>query len=258
MGVKMKVPLLGASVCCRQLRRALYIRESGVPRDFMAALQKDYDVSPEGFKNWINKEKFAYERDSQKYVYERHEILGPDLACCHFMLARGASCKFVGDDHWVKVSKDDKKIPLPNKRDLRFKLEAMDASGTNLMYEGFDNFTSLKWLKHLDLSNCEFIDDWCLDRLQQNKFTLRSLNLSGCNNITERGLAALHKINLDRLVIRNMRSLSDPELTVMLLEDMMPNTRVISDVDYTQLPSSQEGETPMLAAQSMSEENSQL
>ena len=73
------------------------------------------------------------------YLAERHAVLGPDLATAHFMVARGAEVKMKGQDFWVRKT-DDGKVPLPNKVDKSLKLEAVDATGTEIMYESFDNF----------------------------------------------------------------------------------------------------------------------
>ena len=52
----------------------------------------------------------------------------------------------------------------------------------------------LRHLKYLDVSNCELVDDWCLDRFIQFRDTLLYLDISGCPLVTENGLACLHKL----------------------------------------------------------------
>jgi hypothetical protein len=39
-------------------------------------------------------------------------------------------------------------------------IEAIDASGTQLMWEGFDNMIELSHLRLLRLADCPHIDDW--------------------------------------------------------------------------------------------------
>ena len=47
--------------------------------------------------------------------------------------------KYEGHNEWVSKTKDDT-IPLPDKFDPSYHLEAVDASRTNIMYYSFDNF----------------------------------------------------------------------------------------------------------------------
>ena len=109
-----------------------------------------------------------------RYIAERHLFLGPDLAAAHFLVHRGAAIKFVGDDTWYR--RDEKgNYELPGTKvpgeprscrhvvDAFFAglyLEAIDASGTELVFEGFDNMIELKSLRLLRLADCPYIDDW--------------------------------------------------------------------------------------------------
>ncbi len=50
-------------------------------------------------------------------------------------------------------------------------------------------------LKYLNVSGCPLIDDWCLDCLgQEFADSLLLLDLSECPQVTEKGLASLHKL----------------------------------------------------------------
>ena len=107
-------------------------------------------------------------------IAERLLFLGADLAAAHFLVHRGASVKFVGDENWYR--RDKKKVSsssfsglsdllilsfiapvveyvafwfcsihstislqgysLPGRKVPGLHIEAIDASGTELMYEG--------------------------------------------------------------------------------------------------------------------------
>lgn len=54
---------------------------------------------------------------------------------------------------------------------------------------------NLSKLRYLSLKNCESINDWCLDRFHMFSDNLEFLDLSGCSNISERGIASLHKLS---------------------------------------------------------------
>lgn len=84
-------------------------------------------------------EHFQVLQYDQRFQAERFLFLGADLAAAHFLVRRGASVKFVGDDTWYKraVGKS-----LPGVKVEGMHLEAVDASGTELMFEG-NHFTQL-------------------------------------------------------------------------------------------------------------------
>lgn len=89
------------------------------------------------------------------YDPRRHRMLGNELAAAHVIVARGGKVKFMGQDTWVTDYRKDAKpgVPeedlpvmklelctLPVNYDARYRLEAIDASGVELFYEGLENF----------------------------------------------------------------------------------------------------------------------
>lgn len=217
----------------------------GVDRDFIAMIQQPIDLRPAAIRHWYKKEVMEQRREDQQFIKERHATLGPDLATAHFMVARGAQVKMVGQNIWHKktVNNEDS---LPDRKTPGYKLEAVDASGTELMYEGFDNFINLRELKYLNLSGCLYIDDWCLDRFHMFSKSLLHLDLSGCPYVTEKGLAALHKLRLRRLVIKDMTGVLDPQLALLMLEETMPHCVIVSDVNLLAPAADKEEETSQL------------
>lgn len=66
-------------------------------------------------------------------------FLGPDLAAAHFIVHRKGAVKFIGDDVWHKIKKKGRFISsyeLPAQKVPGLFLEAIDASNTELMFEG--------------------------------------------------------------------------------------------------------------------------
>lgn len=191
---------------------------------------------PLSFKLWLANMKEAHDDYHQRYIEERHDILGSDLATAHFIVHRGGSVKFVNHPEWIK--KDEKgEYGLPNKYVPNLYLEAIDASNTELRYVGLQNFVNLKLLKWLSLSNCPYIDDWCLDKISGELRTLEYLDISDCKQVTYRGLSAFYRFeNLKHLKVNNIASTREFEFMCLLLEDIFPNL-VIEGVTYINVQS---------------------
>nr|XP_021519865.1 ATP synthase subunit s-like protein isoform X3 [Meriones unguiculatus] len=73
-------------------------------------------------------------------------------------------------------------------------VEAVDASGCAINYQGMSNLLPLKELRSLSLQRCPNVDDWCLGRLHVLAASLQELSLAGCPRVSERGLACLHHL----------------------------------------------------------------
>lgn len=185
--------------------------------------KKETDFSFGNISKWFTHKKTEYNKHLQRFIPERHEILGTDLATAHFIICRDGRVKFKGNTYWTK--KDEKgSYNLPNQYDSRFILEAVDAQNTDLYYEGLSNLCGLKKLKWLSLKDCKNIDDWGLDKISAEFPALEHLDISGCKKITERGLESLYRMtNLKKLIVTNHYKSVAFELTCLMLEDCMPN-----------------------------------
>ena len=79
-------------------------------------------------------------------------MLGYDLAIAHFIIARGGAVRFCDIDYWFEPEEDGT-VPktLPNIYHEAYKLEAVDASNTNMMYCSFDNIGKKQYVnsRHL-------------------------------------------------------------------------------------------------------------
>ena len=70
------------------------------------------------------------------------EALGGELGTAHFIVGRGGAIKLKDQNHWVRmVAYESTALPRQKIDDLI--LEAIDASNTDLMYEGLENFGSV-------------------------------------------------------------------------------------------------------------------
>ncbi|KAL1769066.1 ATP synthase subunit s isoform X2, partial [Sigmodon hispidus] len=153
---------------------------------------------------------------------------GPYIRGAFFILNQGGAVKFQGKE-WIHPNEYGRF----SYKLLKFQevpVEAVDASGCAINYQGMSNLLPLKELQSLSLRSCPNVDDWCLSRLHILADSLQELSLAGCPRITERGLACLHHLqNLRRLDISDLPAVSHPGLTQILVEEMLPHCEVFSD-----------------------------
>lgn len=147
-------------------------------------------------KQWLATKKKDSLKHHQQFLDERLQILGCDLAAAHFVVYRGGAVKFVGQSSWIK---DDQKKnqeyddELPNMYKPEYVLEAIDLSGLPIVFDGLKNLCNLKKLKWLSFSNCEYFDNWCLDRISgEHGENLEYLDISH-TNVTHHGLNAIYR-----------------------------------------------------------------
>ncbi|XP_066969577.1 distal membrane-arm assembly complex protein 2 isoform X2 [Macrobrachium rosenbergii] len=172
------------------------------------------------------------------YIEERVNALGCELAAAHFIVHRGGKVLQKGSNEWIEKD-DDEEYCLPRHFTPDFFVECIDASGTQLRYEGLECMGNLEYLKWLNLANCTFIDDWCVDRVcGQFANSLEYLNLSNCTRISERGFAALARLKkLKTLDVTGLHNISNVQLLCLLIEDVIPDINIIG-INYMELPSS--------------------
>jgi hypothetical protein len=194
----------------------------------VTALQQPVDFRPSTLKKWWKKRNTQHERFMQQFIPERHEILGNDLAAAHFLVHRGGSVRFFGEEKWIKSDKYGE-YDLPGKFVPSMVLEAIKCDNMELYYEGLENVRRLKYLKYLSFKNVEPFDDWCLDRVSGSEFeALETLDLSG-TNITEKGLQALYRIpSLKTLIVDDPHRNKAWELVLAMLEEINHKLEVIS------------------------------
>ncbi|CAG9768525.1 unnamed protein product [Ceutorhynchus assimilis] len=193
-------------------------------------LQQPIDFSPSSIKKWWHRKKEFEDTFLQQYIEERHNILGPELACAHFIVFRGGAVKFHNDNKWIKAVNGE--YVLPTKYQKNMYLQAIDCSNMSLRYEGLDNLRDLNNVEWLSFKNCKHIDDFCMD-VVSNIFShsLRYLDLRDCMGVTERGLGAVYKMpELNILYLDDLLKDTRYELTCLLLEELNTKLIIKSDV----------------------------
>lgn len=121
---------------------------------------------------------------------------------------------------------------LPRTYDPEYLIDAIKADNMDLMYEGLENIRRLHHLKYFSLRNCKYFDDWCMDRLCGNQFErIEILDVSG-TKITANALYAVPKLRSLKAIVLDMENRTiEFQLACSLLEEVMPNLRILSSAD---------------------------
>uniref|UniRef100_A0A915CQ70 Uncharacterized protein n=1 Tax=Ditylenchus dipsaci TaxID=166011 RepID=A0A915CQ70_9BILA len=162
--------------------------------------------------------RFQHLQYDQRFLPERLMYLGADLAAAHFIVHRQGA----------------RYDNLPVRKVPGLFLEAIDASKTALMFEGFDNLYDLEFLRMLSLAHCERADDWMLSRVGA---MFESLEMSRwVKDIAKSALLleeaipdlriigldfdhALHKLAEEHELLRNNRVLIDAKGNAFVEDD---------------------------------------
>lgn len=138
--------------------------------------------------------------------------------------------RFTNSDKWIKRN-EMHEYTLPSRYNPEWILEELNCDNMVIHYEGFENIRRLNNLKKFSLQNVKTLDDWSLDRLAGNDFAqLEILNISG-TNVTANGLIALQKLpSLRLLIVDNPKRSIAFELTLLAMQDTMPNLVVRDSV----------------------------
>ncbi|KAF8359756.1 hypothetical protein PRIPAC_94751, partial [Pristionchus pacificus] len=189
------------------------------------------DHSVDNLRRFKRYDHFQHLQYDQRSIPERLLFLGADLAAAHFFVHRGAAVKFVGDETWYRRDKN-KNYSLPGRKVDGLYVEAIDASDSEIMFEGLDNLSGLSHLRLLRLSNCEHIDDWSMSRLSALVPQLELLDISGCHSLSHKGLMALKTMkNLKYLRLEGLDHIKDLGKSALLLEESIPDVNVLG-VEY--------------------------
>nr|XP_050868339.1 distal membrane-arm assembly complex protein 2 [Vespula vulgaris] len=173
-------------------------------------------------KSWWEYNKRLLFAKQQEFNFKRASTLGSNIAAAYFVIEWSGKVKFK-NSNWLEATKD-KPVRLPNSYKPNYIIIGIDASNTLICYEGLKNMNSLHYLKWLSFKGCEYIDDWCIDKISAQYPSLEYLDISDCKNVTERALEAIYKLyNLKTLIVTNHQKSATFELTCLMLEECNTN-----------------------------------
>ncbi|XP_034713513.1 ATP synthase subunit s, mitochondrial [Etheostoma cragini] len=165
-----------------------------------------------------------------KVDYERIKAVGPDRAAAEWLLRCGAKVRFQGFDRWQHDYNGLPTGPLG-----RYKIQAIDATESCIMYRGFDHLDGLKHVEEIKLNKCIYIEDTCLERLssvENLQESLKTMEVVSCGNVTDKGIIALHRLrNMENLFLSDLPGIKDKQTTVDRLQTALPRLDITLDLD---------------------------
>ncbi|THD20704.1 ATP synthase subunit s protein [Fasciola hepatica] len=239
-----------------KIRTGLIDRTSEPLGDQFTALQLKltykHDLDTVALIDWMRYR--VKERNRQRQIVSDSAVqhLGLDLAVAHMICNVGGRVQFVGSDRWFQRYAG-LSPGLPKKYVGDLKIESIDLSGTNVVYEGFELLPKLSELRYLRLRRCVHVDDHCMARVGRIS-SLRLLDIGECPRLTSKGIAVLsHLKSLRRLLVQGNPQMEDKELVCLMLEDHLSHL-YIDGVEYLrQLP--EESRQKIVAMISAGQEN---
>ncbi|XP_069114999.1 distal membrane-arm assembly complex protein 2-like isoform X2 [Argopecten irradians] len=185
----------------------------------------------------------------QSFDQQRYQTMGPEMSAAQFVINHGGKIKFYQFKEWISsLQENPTSMILPETRMKDIKVEGLDLSGVQLVFEAYRNFVSLEHVRYICIRDTELFDDFSLTQLWLFRDSLEFLDISNCGTLTARGLAWLHHLeNLKCLRLDNLKSVEDPEIVTELVCDMLPNCQIQGTIGVS--PSHHEETKPQLSNQ---------
>ncbi|XP_039910357.1 ATP synthase subunit s, mitochondrial [Hirundo rustica] len=165
-----------------------------------------------------------------KVDHERIRAVGPDRAASEWLLRCGALVRYQGSPKWQQDYNGLPTGPLG-----KYRIEAINATESCIMYRGFDYLDGLEHVTDIKLEKCMYIQDECLQRLSQTsnlQRSLQQLKIISCGNVTDKGILALHKLtNLEYLYLSDLPGIREKEKTFRVLQQALPNMKLELDLE---------------------------
>ncbi|XP_003962384.1 ATP synthase subunit s, mitochondrial [Takifugu rubripes] len=165
-----------------------------------------------------------------KVDYERIKAVGPDRAASEWLLRCGAKVKFQG---FERFHHDYNGLPVGPLG--KYKIQAIDATESCIMYRGFDYLDGLKHVEEIKFNKCIYIEDACLERLSSVESLQESvvtMEVVSCGNVTDKGIISLHRLrNLENLFLSDLPGITDKQTMVTRLQTALPRLDVSLDLD---------------------------
>ncbi|KAM7342765.1 ATP synthase subunit s, mitochondrial [Cochliomyia hominivorax] len=150
---------------------------------------------------------------------DRLQQVGPDRLCAEWVIKNGGAVRTVSAPS--RQHGNYNALPPENNQ---FKLKVIDATGSSIMKIGFDHFKGCTHIDTVILHDCKHLESDGLQGLIHLKNSLKVLQVSACDNISDDGLMVIGELtNLELLKIFQMRYVKNLEMVKQNLMAKLPN-----------------------------------
>lgn len=150
---------------------------------------------------------------------DRLAKVGPNRLCAEWIIKNGGGVRFT--DNPARLWKDYNHLPGEN---VPFRIKVVDASNSSVMAIGLDHFKDCTSIDTVIFHNCKHLENDSLSGLTHIKDNLTSLQVSGCYNIDDDGLASICELtNLKQLLIFDMIYVRNMDAVVRKLKECLPS-----------------------------------
>lgn len=145
--------------------------------------------------------------------------VGPDRLCAEWLIKNGGAVRTVEVPN--RQHQNYNTLPPENNR---FKIKVVDATGSSIMKIGLDHFKGCKYIDTVILHDCKHLESDGLQGLVHLKDTLKVLQVSACDNMSDDDLMVIGELtNLELLKIFQMRYVKDIAKVKQSLQQKLPN-----------------------------------
>ncbi|ALC42720.1 CG10731 [Drosophila busckii] len=155
---------------------------------------------------------------------DRLSKVGPNRLCAEWIIKNGGGVRFV--DSPSKLRKDYNLLPPEN---VPLRIKVVDATNASVMKIGLAHFKGCEDIDTVIFHNCKHLEGDSLDGLTYLKNSLTRLQISGCYNITDEGLAVIGELrNLKQLLIFDMIYVKRLEEVANKLKLHLPGCEILA------------------------------
>eukprot|EP00099_Drosophila_melanogaster_P000699 NP_001027422.1 uncharacterized protein Dmel_CG10731, isoform B [Drosophila melanogaster] len=150
---------------------------------------------------------------------ERLSKVGANRLCAEWIIKNGGGVRFVESPS--RLWKDYNSLPGEN---TQFCIKVVDASNSSIMKIGLEHLKDCRSIDTVIFHNCKHLENDGLEGLHHISSSLQRLQVSGCYNITDSGLAVIGELkNLRQLLIFDMIFVKNMEAVAASLKKQLPS-----------------------------------
>ncbi|XP_037818130.1 ATP synthase subunit s, mitochondrial-like [Lucilia sericata] len=149
----------------------------------------------------------------------RLQEVGSDRLCAEWLIKNGGAIRTV--DLPNRSFQNYNALP---REDDHFKIKMVDATNSSIMKIGLEHFKGCHHIDTVIIHQCKHLESDGLEGLRYLKNTLKVLQVSGCDNITDEDLMVIGELaKLELLKIVQMRYVKDLKKVEKNLKAKLPN-----------------------------------